>query len=198
MSEKPGVQTGWRVEPYAGSLIVGRRRLRRWPISGLGDRRQHDVQCPIDSAGPGAGQRCRCCSPEDASTGAVPGSRRRRFPPRANRWVSPTSARSRAVPEGPMPGRSSGSDLRATTPISIEVTTTVRSGLVAKETRRPTARSLRGFAADFPNAAHGMSLAGYLPDILVRAANSAPASGSKTTNGLFFRGSDAPFGPNQK
>jgi hypothetical protein len=57
---------------------------------------------------------------------------------------------------------------------------------------------LRGFAADFPNADQGMTSAEYLPAILVPAAHSALPPESKTTNGLFFRDSDAPFGPNRR
>jgi hypothetical protein len=52
---------------------------------------------------PARESRWRDWLPEEASSGAVPfqEANRSRL---ANRWMSPTSASSRAAPEGPMPG----------------------------------------------------------------------------------------------
>ena len=63
---------------------------------------------------PARESRWRVWLPEDASSGAVPfqEANRSRL---ANRWMSPTSASSRAAPEGPMPCSCSRVDPRAVT-----------------------------------------------------------------------------------
>jgi hypothetical protein len=54
---------------------------------------------------PARDNRCRTCSPEEASIGAVP-FQDAKCARLGNRVVSPTSTSSRAAPEGPMPCRS--------------------------------------------------------------------------------------------
>ncbi len=65
----------------------------------------HDVQDPVDARFPARDRRWRSCSPEDASSGAVP-FQEAKCPSVANRLMSVTSPSSLAAPEGPMPLRS--------------------------------------------------------------------------------------------
>jgi hypothetical protein len=75
------------------------------------------VQCAVDPAVAGAGEPvCRFCSPEEASSGAVP-FHEANLSRSANRWLSPTSTISRAAPDGPIPVRS----------MSVEPRTWIRS-----------------------------------------------------------------------
>lgn len=61
---------------------------------------------------PARESRCRFCSPEEASSGAVPVQDANRLRS-ANRATSPTSARTRAATTGPTPGRSIRCEPRA-------------------------------------------------------------------------------------
>ena len=63
---------------------------------------------------PARDSRCRFCSPEDASRGAVPVQDANRFRS-ANRAMSPTSANVRAATTGPTPRRSISREPRALT-----------------------------------------------------------------------------------
>ena len=63
---------------------------------------------------PARESRCRFCSPEEASRGAVPVQDANRFRS-ANRATSPTSARTRAATTGPTPHRSISREPRART-----------------------------------------------------------------------------------
>ena len=53
---------------------------------------------------PARDSRCRCWSPDEASSGAVP-FQEAKCPRLAKRWMSPTSPMRRAAPDGPMPLR---------------------------------------------------------------------------------------------
>jgi len=63
---------------------------------------------------PARERRCRFCSPEEASRGAVPVQDAKRLRS-ANRAMSPTSANVRAATTGPTPGRSISREPRALT-----------------------------------------------------------------------------------
>ena len=63
---------------------------------------------------PARESRCRICSPEEASRGAVPVQEANRLRS-ANRAMSPTSARIRAATTGPTPGMSISVEPRAST-----------------------------------------------------------------------------------
>ena len=84
-----GLRLGWR--SWTTAMMCRARLIRRLPARE---------------------SRCRCCSPEDASSGAVPFQDANRSRS-AKRWMSPTSASSRAAPDGPMPCRSSSVEPRA-------------------------------------------------------------------------------------
>ncbi len=63
---------------------------------------------------PARDRRCRSCSPEEASSGAVPVQEANRLRS-AKRLTSPTSARTRAATTGPTPGRFISREPRART-----------------------------------------------------------------------------------
>jgi hypothetical protein len=62
----------------------------------------HDVQRAVDLPVASADSRCRTCSPEDASMGAVP-FQDAKWALSRKPVMSPTSTSSLAAPEGPMP-----------------------------------------------------------------------------------------------
>ena len=87
---------------------------------------------------PARDKRCRICSPEDASRGAVPVQDANRFRS-ANRVMSPTSARVLAAPEGPMPWISNRVEPRAMT-MAFELGLDLRQLGIDRPHRQPDTR----------------------------------------------------------
>jgi hypothetical protein len=91
---------------------------------------------------PARESRCLVCSPEEASSGAVP-FHDANLSRSANRWMSPTSTSSRAALEGPIPVSVISEQSRASTSaVSSFLTALIFLSMVSSSTISSTARGL--------------------------------------------------------